>query len=279
MYDIINDIKNYILFLKKDCGLAVTLHPIENEYLISGSELILFNVHENPHCTYVKSFSKAFEHCIKRQKKITKKCETGSFCGTCYAGVKEYIYPIYDSDSIVGFISVSGYRNENYSSYIEKCSSEFNISLESLQKTILSLKKEMPDKIYVDTLLNPLIRMLELAYTKLSNIKQTKNKIDEIVRYVNRHYQENITLGQICALFALSRSSISHTFKKEVGISFREYLINIRLRSATSLLIYSNLSISEIAYSVGFNDSNYFSNTFKKHFGQSPRKYKNAHLY
>ena len=264
MNNIITEIKNYIIFLKKDCDLAITLHPLENEHLISNSELILFNVHENPHCIYVKTFPAAFEHCIYRQKKILEKCKSGAFCGTCYAGVQEYVYPIYDSNSLVGFISVSGYKNKIYRSYIEKCSAKFNIPLESLQKTILSLKNKMPDKIYVDILINPLIRMLELAYIKLSDIKCSTNIIDDVIKYTNRHYQENITLNQICTIFSKSRSFISHTFKKETGQSFREYLISVRLRAAKSLLLYSNLSISEIAYSVGFNDSNYFSNTFKK---------------
>ena len=278
MNEIINEIKNYILFLKKQCDIAITLHPLGNEQLISNSELILFNIHENPYCVYVKSFPDAFEHCINRQKKVMEKCMSGSFSGTCYTGVLEYVYPFYDSHSLAGFICVSGYKNENISSYIEKSSAKFNIPRKYLQKTALSLKNEIPDKNYIDTIINPLIRMLELAYSKLSGAKQTDNIFDEIIRYINRHYQENITLDKICAEFSKSRSSVSHAFKKETGQTFREYLISIRLKAAKSLLLYSNLSISEIAYSVGFNDSNYFSNTFKKYFESSPRKYKNAHL-
>ena len=272
------EIKNYILFLKKTCNLEITLHPYENESLISNSELILFNIHENPYCIYVKTFSKAFEHCVKRQKRVIDKCKSGSFCGTCYAGVQEYVYPIYNSNLLVGFISVSGYRNPSYNSYIDKCSESFDIPAKVLRKTILSLKNDMPDKSYIDTLVIPLVRMLELAYTKLSDIKQPDNLISEIIKYVNRHYQENITLEQISKAFARSRSSISHTFKGETGQTFREYLISVRLRSAKSLLLYSNLSVTEIAFSVGFNDSNYFSNVFKKYMGISPIKYRNAHL-
>ncbi len=275
MYNnIINEIKNYILFLKKDCNLEITLHPCENENLISNSELISFNIHENTYCVYVKTFSNAFEHCIRRQKKVMDKCKSGSFCGTCYAGVKEYVYPICDSNALVGFISVSGYRDPDCNSYIDKCSDRFDIPKKNLQNTILSLENEMPDKSYVDTLISPLTRMLELAYTKSFDIKRPDNIIDEIIKYINRHYQENITLDRICKIFSKSRSSVSHTFKKETGQSFREYLVTVRLRSAKSLLLYSDLSVTEIAFSVGFNDSNYFSNTFKKYIGQSPGKYR-----
>ena len=275
MSEIVNEIKNYILFLKRECKLEITLHPCGNEQLISDSELVLFNIHENPYCVYIKTFPDAFEHCIKRQEKVIDKCRNGSFCGTCYAGMREYVYPIYDDDLLVGFISVSGYRDSNYGSYIDKCSNRFDIPKRSLRKAILSLKGEMPDKAYVDTLIIPLMRMFELAYSKLANKEKDNNMVLEIIKYINRHYAENITLQQICGEFSRSRSCISHAFKKETGRSFREYLIDVRIQSAKSLLCHSNLTISEIAFSVGFNDSNYFSSVFKSHTGISPRMYRN----
>jgi len=274
MNQAIHEIKNYILFLKKDCNLEITLHPYEYENLISNSELISFNIHENPHCIYVKTFPKAFEHCIKRQKKVMDKCRSGSFCGTCYAGVREYVYPIYSNALPVGFISVSGYRDSNYPSYINQCSDRFSIPQENLNKTVLCLKKDLPDKKYVDTLILPLIRMLELAYNKFSDTKKDESMIESIKKYVNRHYAENITIKQICRVFSCSYSYICHTFKKETGLTFHEHLVAVRLRSAKSLLLHSNLSISEISFSVGFNDSNYFSNAFRAHVGMSPRAYR-----
>lgn len=270
----INEIKNYILFLKKDCDLEITLHPCGREQLISNSELILFNIHENPYCVYVKTFPDAHKHCVDRQKKIFDRCASGSFCGTCYAGVQEYIYPIRDDSSILGFVSISGYRNPEYKSYIDKCSADFSMPQKNLTNTILCLKSEMPEKKYVDTLLAPLIRMMELAYSKLEESSATSRTIDEIIKYVHRHYSENITIEQICKTFSCSRSYVCHTFKKETERTFHEHLLAARLRSAKYLLLHSELSVSEIALSVGFNDSNYFSNTFKHHIGVSPRSYR-----
>ncbi len=270
----IQEIKQYILFLKKQCGLEVTLHPSANEQLISTSELIYFNLHENSHCMYVKTFPKAHEHCINRQHKVMEKCQAGSFCGVCYAGVTEYVYPIYGKDFVVGFICISGYRNEHYQSYIERCAENFDIPLENLQKTALSLKKDMPDKSYIDTLIFPLIRMLELAYLKSAEGYASTDAVETIIRHINRYYFQNITLNGICREFFLSRSYVSHIFKKTTGKSFREYLIYVRLRAAKSMLCHSRLSITEIAFSTGFRDSNYFSNVFKAHEGVSPRKYR-----
>lgn len=274
----ITEIKNYILFLKEKCNLEITLHTYENEHFISSCELIAFNIHGNPHCIYIKTFPNAFRHCVKRQSKIKDKCKNGSFCGTCYAGVFEYVYPIYDGVSQVGFICVSGYRNDNCNSYIERASKVYSIPIKNLRKTSLSLKNNIPDKAYVDTLITPLLRMLELAYSKSSYNISNADYVDIVIKYINRHYAENITLNRICTELSCSRSSISHNFKKVTGKGFREYLNSVRLESAKSLLQHTKLSIIEISYAVGFNDSNYFSYIFKSHTGMSPGMYRKKNM-
>lgn len=76
MNNAVTEIKNYILYLKKKCHLQITLHPHGNERLISGSELILFNIHENPHCVYVKTFQKVLDHCAAANAKLLKNAKT-----------------------------------------------------------------------------------------------------------------------------------------------------------------------------------------------------------
>lgn len=267
MHNYINEIKNYIIYIKKECNLDITLHPNGNERLISNSELMVFNIHENAHCIYVKTFSEAQKHCIERQDKIRRKCQTGSFCGTCYAGVKEYVYPISNGEEAVGFICVSGYKSEKLLSCIKACSERFDIPLAELKKSSFLMKDFMPEKAYVDTLIMPLVRMLELAYGKTDTVNDSKEMIDGIISYINRNYAQNITIKSICKRFSCSRSYISHNFKMATGKPFREYLTDVRINSAKSLLSHSNLNVTEIALSLGFGDSNYFSNVFKKNVG------------
>lgn len=274
MYDI-TDIKNYILYLKVNCGLSVTLHPIEKERLILTSELITFNIHDNPYCVYVKSFPEAQRHCIECQQKVIERCKKGSFCGACYAGVREIVYPITDGQKIMGFISVSGYRCENSESYISATSQKFFIPIKNLLDTYEALDEYVPPKKGIDTLIMPLCNMLELAYLKSdSGGKSEEGLIDGVVRYIKHHHAENITLEDVCEHFSCSRSYISHMFKKSMGQGFREYLAHIRLEDAKTLLKYSKLSVAQIAFSVGFGDSNYFSNLFKKKTGLSPMAYR-----
>ena len=86
-----------------------------------------------------------------------------------------------------------------------------------------------------------------------------------------------MTVDEICKVFGCSRSYFSHTFKKETGRGFREYLIDVRLENSKRLLALSRLNITEVALAVGFSDSNYFTGLFKKKYSISPLVYRRSH--
>ena len=278
MYDV-ESIKKYILFLKTERGLSITLHPAEKDELIIASDLMTFNIHDNPYCIYVKNFPEAQNHCIERQKKVLDKCKHGSFCGSCFAGVREYVYPISGVSGIVGFICVSGYQSENAQSYIEATAQKYFIPERTLGDAYAALNKNMPPKEEIDTLLIPLCNMLELAYIKsVDDGKNEEQLIDRVIRDIKQYHTRQITLDDVCSRLSCSRSQISHTFKKHTGKSFRQYLNEVRIEDAKTLLRYSKLSVTEIALSVGFGDSTYFSNLFTKYTAQSPAAYRRSFI-
>ena len=63
-------------------------------------------------------------------------------------------------------------------------------------------------------------------------------------------------------------------FKKETGVSFSNYLLNVRLEKSKELLRKGNIRIYEIAYSVGFNNDQYFNRVFKDKYGITPLMYR-----
>lgn len=275
LYDV-SHIRDYILYLKNQCGLSVTLHPKGSETVITQSELMEFNIHDNSYCIFVKTFENAYKHCISCQKKVIDRCRSGSYSGICYAGVREFIYPITDhAGNTVGFISVSGYADQNADSYIEKTSERFSIPITRLFETYRTLKEGIPDKDTIDTLIIPLCNMLELAYMKTANEpKRDTSLTEQVIFYLKRYRAQKISSEDICSKFNCSRSHLSHTFNRDTGTTIREYLNALRINDAKNLLKNSKLTVTEIAYSVGFSDSNYFSNVFKRNVGMSPRAYR-----
>ena len=64
-------IQNYILYLIKDCGLSVSLHPFQDETLISGSTLMNFNIHDNSYCAYIKSLPNGTRNVSRSKRKFS----------------------------------------------------------------------------------------------------------------------------------------------------------------------------------------------------------------
>ena len=95
------------------------------------------------------------------------------------------------------------------------------------------------------------------------------------VNYIKNNYGSDIKLSEIARLSSVSPEHLSRFLKKETGFGFSEYLTMVRLQKAEQMLkSEKGRSIASIAYECGFNDSNYFSEKFKRSYGVSPMKYK-----
>ncbi|MBR2354655.1 MAG: helix-turn-helix domain-containing protein [Clostridia bacterium] len=271
-------IENYVVYLIRECGLLVTIHPIETETLITFSSLMHFNTHANPYCTHVKSTKEGYERCLLQQRKVLGRLKQQDLplCGLCHAGVLEYVYPLKNDRGVIGFISVSGYATKEGASRIPQTAKEFGYAEPVLQKAYGTLCGTVPDRERVDTLIAPLCLMLELAYRKERGEEKKENVLTRILRYIQMNYSVDLTEEELCRLFGCSRSYFSHTFRRETGKSFREYLTDVRLENAKRLLAFSHLNVTEISFAIGYTDSNYFSNVFKKKEGVSPRTYRKS---
>lgn len=273
---LIHSIRQYLLFLKNKCSLSVSLHTTSYDPFIHHQELALFNLHESSYCSFIKTKSKAYCQCLSCQKKALKKSHTGAFSGYCHAGVFEYVYPISNGQTVVGFVSVSGFQTEKTKTYLQTVSQTYGFSLNDLQTASHSLKNKIPEKTEIDAVIFPLLAMLELAYQKSETFLENNTCFaEQVANFLKATRNQNLTSQDICRHFNCSRTYLSTAFNKHFGQSIRHYITALRIEDAKQLLQHSSLNITEIAYNVGFNDANYFSNIFKKKTGNSPSSYKN----
>lgn len=98
--------------------------------------------------------------------------------------------------------------------------------------------------------------------------------IERLVHIINTNYHMPITLSFAAELLHISPAYLSVLFRENTGFGFKEYIINVRIKNACSKLADTKNSVKDIAYSCGFNDSNYFSSMFKKITGVSPLQYR-----
>lgn len=104
-----------------------------------------------------------------------------------------------------------------------------------------------------------------------------KNKlrsINEVFVHIERNYSAALTTRDLAAHFHLTEQYFCHVFKEKTGKTPTDYINRYRVEKAAFFLKNTDKSITDIALSVGFEDSNYFARVFKKHMGVSPRAYR-----
>ncbi|MEL6804962.1 MAG: DNA-binding response regulator, partial [Bacteroidota bacterium] len=99
--------------------------------------------------------------------------------------------------------------------------------------------------------------------------------LSRVTRLVESELDQNLSIEEMAAQLHLSRVQFFRKVKALTGLSPSRFVQRIRLRHAASLLSHSDLTISEIAYQVGFSDPKYFSKQFATVFGQLPTSYRN----
>ncbi|MEM9585996.1 MAG: helix-turn-helix domain-containing protein [Planctomycetota bacterium] len=120
-----------------------------------------------------------------------------------------------------------------------------------------------------------LVTFLSRCYGGTVNPESKKLlRIAEAISHIECNFAEPISLDHLVEISGMSRRNFIRSFEATMGTPPISYLIDRRMREATIRLRGTSQSITEIAFDVGFSDSNYFSRRFRSQFGLSPREYR-----
>lgn len=117
-------------------------------------------------------------------------------------------------------------------------------------------------------------------YAAFSNDKKgadkPSNKSYEMVNYIQYHIYHNelLTLESLAAQFHLSKDYIGTYFKKQTGKTIRQFILQYKLELVKTRLLYSNLTISQIAYELNFTDESHLNKAFKKIYKMTAKQFK-----
>lgn len=137
-----------------------------------------------------------------------------------------------------------------------------------------------------------LIANRRLLKSKFSGAQQQEDKIqkinlkssdeilmNKIMKVINEYIADPaLNVEMLASNVGLSRVHIHRKLKELTNLSARDFIKNIRLKQAATLLQEKKLTIAEVAYATGFTNPSHFSNSFKEFYGVSPKEYMNAHL-
>lgn len=282
-------LKNYLDILTKDYNLRIAIKDFKGIFndIKMYDTLKTYSVHKAAYCMAIKDNEKLWKYCRYNNKLIEKKLSSSPepFFGTCYAGVNEFIYPIMCKEEIIGAITIGGKPIEEMlvEERLWRIKKNNVIDIEGL---IDLYHKSNVELIVTVKELNNLLGIIS-DHISLMYANYQKDEIDNehvvgfgesyiishAVEYIHQHFQEDLRVSKLTAFCHCSRSYLSHNFKKYLGVSVKHYINQVRVDEAKKRLTSRKVSISHLAYELGFKDSNYFSKVFKDIEGISPRNY------
>jgi AraC-like DNA-binding protein len=117
-------------------------------------------------------------------------------------------------------------------------------------------------------------RPLASAQYRLLKTGNDGKRIQKVLKYIQDHYRDRISVSQAAALLHLSDSAFCKYFKRSMGKTFSDYVNDIRITQATSLLVETDLSVSAVASDCGFENMSYFNRVFLLKKGIQPNKFR-----
>jgi len=144
---------------------------------------------------------------------------------------------------------------------------------------ILHTENHLTDSEIILAYLNLLLSELNSAYFKNETIDIVNTNLSKFVEFklmVETHLTEQPSINAIAEKLALTTNSLYRLVKEYSGTSPKDFFTNRLMIEAQRKLRYSNLSVKELAYELGFNDPDYFSRLFKKNTGKSVSDFLNS---
>lgn len=119
-----------------------------------------------------------------------------------------------------------------------------------------------------------LILLRENQYVE-NGFGSSDQRVNQLLRWLQIHFREEIDWEKVTEKFSLSVRTLHRKMKSEMNITPQRYLIKLRLAEAYFQLHYTDINITTVAQNCGFNDSSYFSTSFKNEFNTTPKDLRN----
>lgn len=213
-------------------------------------------------CSHIQC-QKGIGICLNSDYQLIQKCvQSRSFeQHICHTGLCDLVMPVIKNTLIVGYIFIGRFRT-----------SKTALTPPAEFSHLKELYAQTP--FFSDEKLEALKDLLPRIFISTAIEIETNHTVQDITDYIKNHLHEKLNISFLCSMFHISKDSLYEAFRETYQSTVNEYISTCRLEKAKELLATTKQPIYQITDSVGFENSTYFCQLFKKKVGISPTQYR-----
>lgn len=228
-------------------------------------------------CKLIRQNSVQEQKCKTSDNYAFDKCKSinSQFLYKCHMGLIETATPLSYNDKIIGYIMIGQIADDEsqfakISDSVKKCVQDLTLAKQKYAEIPKISDKKIKAASHI------LDACVSYLYMKKVISTQNENFTDKINNYINQNICKDLRVDSFCTLLHTSRVELYSLFGQLFNSTVAEYVKTYKLNYAANLLRTTKNTIQKISYLSGFNDYNYFSKLFKKHYKITPKSYKKA---
>ncbi|MBQ7839606.1 MAG: helix-turn-helix domain-containing protein [Lachnospiraceae bacterium] len=238
-------------------------------------------IHSGKFCDLAKSTQKGYDTCVHCKSCANRRAvwKAEAFGGMCAYGLYEMVKPVIIEGRAVCIIYLGNLimDQEKTGNKLKKTCTETGAPCQEmealLENCVCHISKQQA--LLICEFLDSYIRMLYEKYKDETEEETTYHwAVEQLKLYVDNNYHQSFTLESVCSLYFINEKYAGSLFKKQMGMTFHEYLNQVRLKKAAEQLPDIKKKVIDIAVSCGFNNVTYFNKKFMEYYGQTPGAYR-----
>lgn len=265
--------------------LSTVLKELHN---ISGFRISIFNtdfnevaafpVEQSPFCKLIKQNPDAKRCCHENDARAFERVKKTNevYLYQCSFGLYDAVAPLYSFGKLTGYLMMGQTLDtmSSSASFVMNTAAPYFRNRELLADAISKIHIRKKENIF------SCISIMTICaeYITMTNRLSIAGKdlAHEIKQYIDQNYKIKLSIDLLCERFFCSRATLINTFKKRYGKTVNEYVTEVRVEHAASLLSLTANPVNEIAERCGFSDQNYFSKVFSKLKNKTPTEYRKS---
>lgn len=239
----------------------------------------------NAFCLIMAGQNKTCAACLELQQRIETQAQENAATLECFAGLGESAVPIRVGERVVAFLQTGQVLLRR------PTEARFNAILRRLRQWGIDADRAplrqafFQSQVVAGHRLESVLRLLSIFAQHLSSlsnqlmVREASSGMQTIARaraFIGEHLGEEMSLGQVARAAGMSIYYFCKIFRREIGVTFTEYLARLRVETVKQKLLNPHMRISEAAYDAGFQSLSQFNRVFRHFAGETPSNYRDG---